>query len=286
MKEPQFHIITYHIKGLNIGKEPFVWNNKLLIKDAGDEYGNIAEARIFMDKPIPDLEDDSSEREGMLLISVFLACFKLVNSNLDVILEKTDFSSHSAYEIEELWSEYPYIKFISPYYDSPKHPENNCKKYLKDTIPLFEKIVQKIDYTQKNKKNPLSISLPLFQRIRDDGLNSIIDYVTILESLVCENEGELRFKFALRTTLLVEKELKKRESTFESLKEIYNYRSKLVHGSDISFDLSSEDNNYGAIMWLESICKRALLEYIELVSSGLSKQKIIKKLDMMALGNG
>ena len=37
---------------------------------------------------------------------------------------------------------------------------------------------------------------------------SIIDYVTVLESLVCENEGELKFKFALRTTLLVEKDLK------------------------------------------------------------------------------
>jgi len=125
--------------------------------------------------------------------------------------------------------------------------------------------------------------LPLFQRIRKDGLESIIDYVTVLESLVCENEGELKFKFALRTTLLVEKDVNKRKPTFETLKEIYNYRSKLVHGSDISFDLFSEDD-YGVVFWLEIISKHALLEYIELVSSGLSKKEIIAKLDAMALG--
>ena len=43
------------------------------------------------------------------------------------------------------------------------------------------------------------------------------------------------------------------------------------------------DDDYGIILDLESIVKRALLEYIELVYSGLHKKDIIAKLDSMAL---
>ena len=142
--------------------------------------------------------------------------------------------------------------------------------------------MKKIDFKQKYHKNPLSLSLPLFQRIDNDRTESIIDYVTVLESLVCENEGELKFKFSLRISLLVEKDTKKRQSTFEALKEIYGYRSSLVHGSENAIDFSEDD--YGSILWLENITRQALSEYVELVYQGLSKKDIITRLDGMALG--
>ena len=67
MKEPQFHVMTYEIKGLNIGTEQFVWNDKLLIKDAGTENRNIAEVRIFIDRPMPDFDDKSNDNSRSVL---------------------------------------------------------------------------------------------------------------------------------------------------------------------------------------------------------------------------
>ena len=287
MEEPKFHVRTYYVNGLNIGKTSFIWNDKLLFRDGGSEYGNIAEVHIFIDRPIPEVNNKFDElhsvREGNLIIGIFLACFRLVNKNLELILDQSDISSYSVYDIEDFKSGNYITIHNNTEVDLPKHPEENCKKYLTDTIPLFEKVIKKIDLKQKQQKNPLSIALPRFQRIEDENIESIIDYVTVLESLVCENEGELKFKFALRISLLVEKDSRERRSTFEALKEIYNYRSKLVHGSEIPLDLY-DDDNYGIILWLQKITGNALLEYIELVYSGLSKKEIIAKLDTMALG--
>ncbi len=163
-----------------------------------------------------------------------------------------------------------------------EYPVDQCKKFLENTPPLFDKVMKNMVFKQRNAKNPLSISLPLFQRITNSGIETIIDYVTVLESLVCENESELRYKFALRTSLLIDKDPEKRKETFEFLKQIYSIRSNLIHGSEINIE-GFLDDNFGTIMILEGIVTRALLEYIELVYSGLSKKEIIAKLDSMAL---
>lgn len=148
-------------------------------------------------------------------------------------------------------------------------------------IPLFEKVIKHIQFNQK-KSNPLLVSLPLFYRIEGLDIENVIDYCTILESLVCQNESELKFKFALRTSLLVEMPEMNKKEVFGFLKDVYNIRSKLVHGSEISLQMFSSEN--ATTLWtLENIVAIALGEYIELVDSGYSKQQIIEKLDHMDL---
>ena len=163
-----------------------------------------------------------------------------------------------------------------------EYPVEQCKKFLENTAPLFDKVMKNMVFKQRNAKNPLSISLPLFQRITYRGIETIIDYATVLESLVCENEGELRYKFSLRISLLIDKDPEKRKDTFEFLKQIYSIRSNLIHGSEINIE-GFLDDDYGIILHLESIVNHALLVYIELVYSGLSKKDIIAKLDSMVL---
>ena len=72
---------------------------------------------------------------------------------------------------------------------------------------------------------------------------------------------------------------------FELLIEIYNLRSELVHGSKISYDNYSEEC-FVAMTYLEKIVRRALLEYVKLIDSGLSKKQIIKQLDGVCGSNG
>ena len=122
MEQPKFHVRIYYIEGLEMGKAHFVWNDKLIIKDAGTQEGNIAEAHIFIDRPIPEFGDEhTSEREEMLIISVFLACVGLINTNLDLRLDRTDTSMYSIYHIEDFKSQIV-STFSGSVYDLPAHP--------------------------------------------------------------------------------------------------------------------------------------------------------------------
>ena len=282
-----FHAKVFYIKGLHLGDERFVWNDKLLLISSGQRSSNIAEAHILFDTPILEFgqrDDHKQEKdhiESVHFLSIFLACFRLANDNPELELDGSQSMEHPVKSIEDFKIEESYVDF-EDVTELAEYPVEQCKKFLENTAPLFDKVMRNMVFKQRNAKNPLSISLPLFQRITDDSIETIIDYATVLESLVCENEGELRYKFALRTSLLIDKDHEKRKDTFEFLKQIYSIRSNLIHGSEINIE-GFLDDDYGIILSLESIVKRALLEYIELVYSGLSKKEIIAKLDTMAL---
>ena len=282
-----FHAKVFYIKGLHLGEERFVWNDKLLLISSGERSSNIAEAHILFDTPIPEFEQEDEQKqekdykESVHFLSIFLACFRLVNNHPELELDSSKSEEHPIKSIEDFKTDISCMDFedIS---ELAEYPAEDCKEFLENTAPLFDKVMKNMVFKQRNAKNPLSISLPLFQRITDSGIETIIDYVTVLESLVCENEGELRYKFSLRISLLIDKDHEKRKDTFEFLKQIYSIRSNLIHGSEINIE-GFLDDDYGIILSLEGIVKHALLEYIELVYSGLSKKDIIAKLDSMAL---
>ena len=282
-----FHAKVFYIKGLHLGNERFVWNGKLLLISSGERSSNIAEAHILFDTPMPEFgqrderKQEKDHIESVHFLSIFLACFRLVNDHSELELDSSQSMEHPVKSIEEFKTEESYVDFedIS---ELAEYPVEQCKKFLENTALLFDKVMKNMVFKQRNAKNPLSISLPLFQRITDRGIETIIDYTTVLESLVCENEGELRYKFSLRISLLIDKDPEKRKDTFEFLKQIYSIRSNLIHGSEINIE-GFLDDDYGIILRLESIVNHALFEYIELVYSGLSKKDVIAKLDSMAL---
>ncbi len=284
-----FHAKMFYIKGLHLEDERFVWNNKLLLISSGETSSNIAEAHIFFDKPVPEfgkgIDSRSNESKDFVecvhFLSIFLACFRLVNDHPELELDSSQSMEYPVKTIEDFISGESNVSF-EDVSDLPEYLVDQCKKFLESTIPLFDKVMKNMVFKQRNAKNPLSISLPLFYRITDTGIETVIEYSTIIESLVCENESELRYKFALRTALLINTEPEKRKDTFEFLKQIYSIRSNLVHGSEINIE-GLLDDDYVIILRLESIIKRALLEYIELVHLGMSKKDIIVKLDAMAL---
>ena len=49
-----FHAKVSYIKGLHLGDERFVWNDKLLLISSGERSSNIAEAHILFDTPMPE----------------------------------------------------------------------------------------------------------------------------------------------------------------------------------------------------------------------------------------
>jgi len=286
-----YHARTFYVEGIDMGKERFVWNDKLMFMDARTKNGNIAEVHIFLERPIPNLKKETREglnqyykddMECMHLLSIFLACFKLSNNKPNY--PKINRSMHGGHPLKskEDFKNHPQNR--NPFLNTmrSKEPVKDNIRDLKNSIPLFEKVLKNVKF-EKQQKNPLGISLPIFERINSISIESVIDYSTVLESLVCENEGELKYKFALRTSLLVESDYKKRKEIFDFLKNIYKIRSGLVHGSEVSLEMFSREHA-NLVLALESIVRCALREYIELTYSGLSKKEIIEKLDAKALG--
>jgi hypothetical protein len=63
-------------------------------------------------------------------------------------------------------------------------------------------------------------------------LEATVDYVICMEGMTCRGEsGELAFKLATRTAILLEQDEKGRVAMFERTKALYNLRSKIVHGT-------------------------------------------------------
>ena len=44
----KYHAKVFYIKGLNLGDKRFVWNDKLLLINSGEQSPNIAEAHILV----------------------------------------------------------------------------------------------------------------------------------------------------------------------------------------------------------------------------------------------
>jgi hypothetical protein len=64
------------------------------------------------------------------------------------------------------------------------------------------------------------------EKLRD----KLIDYMIVLESLLTEGTSELGFQISFRTALLISKDEKEFISNKDRLKELYNKRSRIVHG--------------------------------------------------------
>jgi hypothetical protein len=90
--------------------------------------------------------------------------------------------------------------------------------------------------------------------------NKIFYYTAAIEKLILDNEPELKFKFSTRGALLLSKTKKARESNFQLLKQIYNQRSNVAHGSE---------NEYNYFLTLESrnLARIAIREILLLIDS-------------------
>ncbi|PIY89689.1 MAG: hypothetical protein COY74_05295 [Nitrosopumilales archaeon CG_4_10_14_0_8_um_filter_34_8] len=115
-----------------------------------------------------------------------------------------------------------------------KFSVNDNLNFLNKTLPMFEKVMTIIEKSKK-ELDPLKIALLIYQKaiLKKDILQDFIILVTVIETLLCDKEN-LSYKFAMRTTLLIEPDISKREELYTLLRKIYKARSDLVHGNDVS----------------------------------------------------
>jgi len=112
-----------------------------------------------------------------------------------------------------------------------KNPYRIRKGIKRELITSFYRVID--DVHEKQKGLILTLSRFNSALFRKNPYDKIIDITISLESLI-RGGSELRYKFSLYNALVSEEKKKLREDAFLTLKLLYDARSAIVHGAQIS----------------------------------------------------
>lgn len=132
----------------------------------------------------------------------------------------------------------------------------------------FERFIHEIDnifIEFNNYQAPLQffdIALGYFiKAFFSDGLEQLLWHISTLEALLGEKADGLTQLLARRTALILSKERKEREIIRKQFKELYNFRSKLVHGNPFS-DKKGKSVYVGHLNNAREIARKSVLWFI------------------------
>lgn len=290
----EFQLRQYWIDGIDVGNHVINWNDRVFFGRHKTFPKNISNANVlipfqrknFDGRPVEEWAKDESRHDSTALwyILLFFSCYHLVNNTLQMPkIAKTMMSAihpvvqKNAAKIYAQSGGIPNIETNRNILSVEK-----STKAMKRTLPLFKKVM-KIYESKPNNVHSIIIALILYQRAveEDDHLVSFLHLVMALESLFSDGQGEITYKFSLRTSNFVESQITKRHDLFEKLKIAYRYRSDLVHGDDLSLDRFGKYNEQR--YFLLKIVQKTLLKYIPMALSGKSKKQIYKEIDDYSL---
>ena len=90
---------------------------------------------------------------------------------------------------------------------------------------------------------------------------SILNLITALESLLIKGFGDITYRVCLFSGIIYTDNTKERENTFKLIKEMYNIRSKVVHGEIAEvYKKLSDPNIYDKYFKLKEICVDILIK--------------------------
>ncbi|MFQ5909406.1 MAG: hypothetical protein ACE5IJ_01640 [Thermoplasmata archaeon] len=127
-----------------------------------------------------------------------------------------------------------------------------------------------------NRPAPLSIAISRF----NDGYerrklqDRLIDYMIAFEALLYKKgeRGEFRHKLAVRTARLLAEDRGERDRIAKEMRDFYDRRSQIVHGTKTSFDRKFVDK-------VEGYLRRSVREFLERLKD-TSHDEVISHLDL------
>jgi len=167
--------------------------------------------------------------------------------------------------------------------------EKPALKYRLDSENLtqkdFEKFVTnffKINLT-KGKYVFLVRSIKRFSQAieNEDDLDKMIDFVTCLESLYSSKEQQLSFRFAMRVAILLGQNNYEKITLQEFILQIYNLRSKIIHGDDIpAIEIDDKEIHLDdCLKILENIARISIKLFLQLINDFKTKEELHQMLD-------
>ena len=285
------------IDGINLDERIINWNDKVFFGHHKMHPENISFGFSLFEKTknVPDGQhmDDAiniwsdEDAKGLWPILIFFACYHLTNPVKQ--MPKISKSFSSAVEMDELPKDiaktYGHMGAIKSDTKSRRNKLSNDEsfKLMSATLPLFDTIMK--NQTKKFDMNPLIIALLLYQRAmeEEDHLKDFLDLVTILEAMFNDGKGEITFKIRQRTSNFGGNTVDEKKEIFRKIKEVYNARSALVHGGDLTLDRYGEYHSFKT--YLIPIVQKCLLKFIDEYGKGKTKEQINNELDEKALSS-
>ncbi len=302
-------VVAFNVDGLNLAEKRFYFLNnslafgrpKKIPPAITEKFGfknldeNICVAVVKLQKEFKTQESGSMPMAeylkqnydytwpALIILRIFLACYYLINGGQmpEIIYQNPshtggggDFGGF----MDNMIDNGPNYRHRSHYQKkSPDEITNNLEK-TRDMIEGTIKI------THEKNVNPLLVSLVLYQQAKQryEILNDFIDLVICVETLVCGGGGSLRYKFALRSSLIAETESEKRLQLFKKLQDIYKERNDLIHGNKLPSNPLANFPEY--IEVLTKVANAVLPYYIKKLVQGNSIEEINSGIDKLAVG--
>ena len=158
--------------------------------------------------------------------------------------------------------------------ESESYTEKDFKKFINS--------FSKINFT-KDKFVFLGRAIKRFSQAieNENKLDQIVDFITCLESLYSSNEQQLSFRFAMRTAIVLGQTSHQKILIQEFILQIYNLRSKIVHGDKIPpviIDKKEIDLDT-CLKQLEIISRNSIKIFLYLLNDFDNKEKLHEKID-------
>lgn len=110
----------------------------------------------------------------------------------------------------------------------------------------------------------------------------LIDLFMSLEALLLQENDQLALRLALRGANLLAPDAKTRMDIYSTLRDFYNVRSRLVHGSELS---PRQKELLGHVAELRELTRRLVLAFMSLALDAATDSSLYKLLDEMSLSD-
>lgn len=163
---------------------------------------------------------------------------------------------------------------------------SNTYKFTNNDMKKFGSFWHQANDKNVTERRFLSVALRRFSQAREriQKEDEIIDLLICAEALFLNqlgsNRGELRYRLSHRAALFIEESQLKRVKLFKFMKNIYDVRSAIVHGTDKKLEMPSKEDgtkyNINELCTItEDYLRRALIKSIHLAQMRSSPKYLI-----------
>jgi len=136
---------------------------------------------------------------------------------------------------------------------------------------------------QPNLPTSLELALDLYAR-EEFGSMDVVNALTALEAVVLNgSKTELTYRLSMRIAHLLGPDATSRKTLFDDMKEFYDLRSTVVHGSELK---PRHEMRLERLDDLREVLRRTLLAVMALVSEGITKSELECLFDEIVLDEG
>jgi len=163
-----------------------------------------------------------------------------------------------------------------------KIPSNEYK-ILRNSYNIYRDPSYPINYQDSQFVIINLISLRLRERIED----AILDACMIIESLLLSGKHELSYQFKMHSSMLISSDFKEFNINLKFFNDLYNLRSKIVHGyekwKDVYFDFINKNTrwNFNKTEWNQDNIEFTKREVLDLIFKKILK--IIIRINQIGL---